>query len=206
VNRKGTAYHEAGHVVAAYRFHHGIDSVTIRPDKEKGRLGAAVTEDAWSPDGTAEEMIVVLYAGRAAQLRFDPKAAGVDCDPRQFRIAVEKALYKEGMLVGQWQTMPVPAQDLFQSKLGYAGTGHPWAINEAKGIKYDYNIDQWPVANMLCDTYTVFHGVHAPNARDLMDKFIAAVAKVWDNLDAAIAHADDEGIYPGADGKLYGAG
>jgi len=139
-------------------------------------------------------------------VRFDPKAAGVDCDPRQFRIAVEKALYKEGMLVGQWQTMPVPAQDLFQSKLGYAGTGHPWAINEAKGIKYDYNIDQWPVANMLCDTYTVFHGVHAPNARDLMDKFIAAVAKVWDNLDAAIAHADDEGIYPGADGKLYGAG
>jgi perosamine synthetase len=139
-------------------------------------------------------------------VNFDPKAAGVDCDPRQFRIAVEKALYKEGMLVGQWQTVPVPAQDLFQSKLGYGATGYPWIVNEAKGIKYDYNVDQWPVAKNLCDTYTVFHGVHAPNGRDLMDKFITAVAKVWDNLDTAIAHADDDGIYPGADGKLYGAG
>ena len=51
-------------------------------------------------------------------VRFDPKMAGVDCEPRRFRIAAEKALYKEGMLVGQWQTMPVPAQDIFQGKTG----------------------------------------------------------------------------------------
>ena len=137
-------------------------------------------------------------------VRFDPKAAGIDCDPRRFRIAVEKALYKEGMLVGQWQTMPVPAQDLFQSKLGYGGSGYPWTVNEAKGIKYDYNVDAYPVAKELCDTYTIVHGIHAPNGRDLMDKFIAAFHKVFGNLDAVLAHADDE-IYPGADGALYGA-
>ena len=50
-------------------------------------------------------------------IRFDPAAAGVDVEPRRFRIAVEKALYKEGVLVGQWQTMPVPAQDLFRPRL-----------------------------------------------------------------------------------------
>jgi len=79
-------------------------------------------------------------------VRFDPAAAGVDCDRRTFRIAVEKALYKEGMLVGQWQTMPVPAQDLFQSMLGYGGSRHPWAINEAKGIRYNYDPTSslWP--------------------------------------------------------------
>jgi perosamine synthetase len=137
-------------------------------------------------------------------VRFDPKAAGVDCDPRTFRIAIEKALYKEGMLVGQWQTMPVPAQDLFQSKLGYGSSGYPWAVNQDKGIKYDYSVDQFPVAKELCDTYTVVHGIHPPNGKDLMDKFIAAFHKVFANLDSAIAHADDE-IYPGADGKLYGA-
>jgi hypothetical protein len=38
-----------------------------------------------------------------------------------------------------------------------------------------------------------------------MDKFVETFQKVFANLDAAIAHADDE-IYPGADGKLYGAG
>lgn len=138
-------------------------------------------------------------------VRFDPKAAGVDCEPRKFRVAVEKALYKEGMLVGQWQTMPVPQQDLFQSKLGYGGSGYPWSVNEAKGIKYDYSVDQYPVAKMLCDSYTVVHGIHPPNGRELMDKFVAAFHKVFDNLDSAIAHADDP-IYPGADGALYGAG
>ncbi len=138
-------------------------------------------------------------------VRFDPKAAGVDCDAQTFRIAVEKALYKEGVLVGQWQTMPVPAQDLFQSKLGYGSTGYPWTINESKGIHYNYDVNQFPVAQMLCDTYTVVHGVHAPNGIDLMKQIVDAFQKVWSNLDSAIAHADDE-IYPGADGKLYGAG
>ncbi len=79
---------------------------------------------------------------------------------RVFRIAVEKALYKEGLLIGQWQTMPVPAQDLFQSKLGYGGSRYPWSINEAKGITYDYDPAQFPVAQALCDTYTVVHGIH----------------------------------------------
>ena len=138
-------------------------------------------------------------------VRFDPKAAGVECAPRRFRIAVEKALYKEGVLVGQWQTMPVPAQDLFQSKLGYGSSRYPWTINETKGIVYNYDPNQFPVAQTLCDSYTILHGVHAPNGRDLMDKILAAFHKVFAHLDEAIAHADDA-IYPGADGKLYGAG
>jgi len=138
-------------------------------------------------------------------VRFDARAAGADCAPRRFRIAVEKALYKEGVLVGQWQTIPVPAQDLFQTKLGYGGSRYPWAINEAKGVKYDYDPDQFPVAQALCDTYTIVHGIHAPNGRELMDKIVAAFRKVFANLDQALAHADDE-IYPGADGKLYGGG
>ncbi len=138
-------------------------------------------------------------------VRFDAKAAGLGCNARRFRIAVEKALYKEGVLVGQWQTMPVPGQDLFQAKLGYGSSRYPWAINEAKGIKYNYNLDDCPVAKELCDTYTVLHGIHAPNGLDLMRKIVTAFHKVFDNLDQAIAHQEDA-IYPGADGKLYGAG
>jgi dTDP-4-amino-4,6-dideoxygalactose transaminase len=137
-------------------------------------------------------------------VRFDPQAAGVECERRRFRVAVEKALYKEGVLLGQWQTMPVPAQDLFQSRLGYGGTGYPWTINEAKGVSYNYDPNQFPVAQMLCDTYTIVHGIHAPNGRKLMEKIVTAFQKVFASLPAAIAHADDK-IYPGADGKLYGA-
>ncbi|MGQ9455423.1 MAG: DegT/DnrJ/EryC1/StrS family aminotransferase [Armatimonadota bacterium] len=138
-------------------------------------------------------------------VRFDPTAAGVDCEPRRFRIAVEKALYKEGLLVGQWQTMPVPAQDIFQSKLGYGGTGYPWTINESRGIKYDYNPDQFPVTQMLCDTYTIVHGIHPPNDKEQMEKYVAAFNKVFSNLGVALDHADDK-IYPGFDGALYGVG
>jgi dTDP-4-amino-4,6-dideoxygalactose transaminase len=138
-------------------------------------------------------------------VRFDPRVAGVDCEPRRFRIAVEKALYKEGALVGQWQTRPVPGQDLFQSKLGYGGSSYPWAVNEAKGIKYTYNLDDYPVAKELCDTYTIVHGIHPPNSTALMDKIVEAFHKVFSNLGQTLSHADDA-IYPGADGKLYGTG
>ena len=149
------------------------------------------------PDGTH---VYFMY-----NVRFDPKKAGVSVEPRKFRIAVEKALYAEGMLIGQWQTMPVPAQDLFQSKLGYAGTGFPWSINESKGVRYNYDPRQFPVAQELCDTYTIVHGIHAPNGREQMDRMIAAFTKVFSDLDAAMRHVDDP-IYPGADGALYGAG
>jgi perosamine synthetase len=138
-------------------------------------------------------------------VRFDPQAAGVDCEPRRFRIAVEKALYKEGLLVGQWQTMPVPAQDIFQQKLGYGGSSYPWVVNEAKGIHYDYRVEDYPVAQALCDTYTIVHGIHAPNGPELMHKFVEAFHKVFGNLDQVLDHVDDA-IYPGPDGKLYGAG
>ncbi|MGA2762139.1 MAG: DegT/DnrJ/EryC1/StrS family aminotransferase [Spirochaetia bacterium] len=137
-------------------------------------------------------------------VRFDPKRAGVSCEPRRFRTAVEKALFLEGVLVGQWQTMPVPAQDLFQSRLGYGGTGYPWTINESKGIRYDYDPTRFPVTQMLCDTYTIVHGVHAPNGEALMGKIVEAFHKVFAHLPRAIAHADDP-VYPGADGALYGA-
>jgi perosamine synthetase len=138
-------------------------------------------------------------------VRFDPKAAGVDCPARKFRIGVEKALYKEGLLIGQWQTMPVPAQDLFQSRLGYGSSHYPWAVNEAKGIHYNYDPAQFPVAQALCDSYTVVYGVHPPNGQELTEKIVAAFRKVWGRLDEAIAHADDQ-VFPGADGKLLGTG
>jgi hypothetical protein len=38
-----------------------------------------------------------------------------------------------------------------------------------------------------------------------MEKIVAAFRKVFASLPEAIAHADDP-VYPGADGKLYGAG
>jgi len=137
-------------------------------------------------------------------VRFDPRAAGVDAEPRRFRIAVEKAIFKEGVLVGQWQRMPVPGQDLFQSLIG-VGRRYPWAINEAQGIQYKYDPHDYPVAQMLCDTYTNVHSIHPPNGQELNEKIVAAFHKVFANLGQAMEHVDDD-IQPGFDGRLYGVG
>jgi len=137
-------------------------------------------------------------------VRFDPRAAGVDADPRRFRIAVEKALFKEGVLVGQWQTMPVMAQDLFQSMIGI-GKRYPWAINEARGVSYRYDPADYPVARMLCDTYTNVHSIHPPNGLALNRRVVEGFHKVFGNLSEVMDHADDE-IQPGFDGRLYGVG
>jgi len=137
-------------------------------------------------------------------VRFDPKAAGIDVEPRRFRVAVEKALFKEGVLVGQWQVMPTLAQDVFQSMIG-VGKRYPWAINEAKGITYNYDPNDFPVAQMYCDTYTNVHSIHPPNGLELNEKVVAGFRKVFDNLGQAMDHADDD-IQPGFDGRLYGVG
>ena len=137
-------------------------------------------------------------------VRFDPQAAGIDATPRRFRVAVEKALFKEGVLVGQWQTMPVPGQDLFRSMIGI-GARYPWAINEAKGVVYRYDPRDYPVAQMLCDSYTNVHAIHPPNGPELGEKVVAAFHKVFGNLVAAMDHGDDD-LRPGFDGRLYGVG
>ena len=69
----------------------------------------------------------------------------------------------------------------------------------------DYDPSHVPVAQSLCESYTVVYGVHAPNGPELMEKIVAAFTKVWGHLDEAMAHADDE-VFPGADGKLLGTG
>ncbi|MFC1608401.1 DegT/DnrJ/EryC1/StrS family aminotransferase, partial [Candidatus Latescibacterota bacterium] len=138
-------------------------------------------------------------------VRFDPAAAGIDCEPKRFRIAIEKALHMEGVLVGQWQHIPVVEQDIFQSRLGYGGSRFPWIINEEKGITYDYDVGNFPVAKKLCDSYTNIHAIHPPNGDNLTDMVIEAVNKVFGNLDEVIKHADDN-ITPGFDGALYGVG
>ncbi len=98
---------------------------------------------------------------------------------------------------------PDGEQDIFQSKPGYGPSHYPWAINDAKGIVYDYSADQFPVAQALCDTHTLAHGIHAPNGRPLMERTLRAFHKVLANLGQALGHTDDA-IHAGAGGRLYG--
>jgi perosamine synthetase len=124
-------------------------------------------------------------------VEFYPEDAGVIMPPDKFRSACEKALFAEGVQVGQWQTMPVPAQDLFQTKMGYSGSGYPWNFSK-RGKKVIYRAGDYPNALDLCERYTVVAGVHPPNGPALMEGYVEAFDKVFSDLDTVIKHADDD--------------
>ena len=126
--------------------------------------------------------------------------------PGEFRGGVEKALFMEGLQLGQWQTMPVPGQDLFQTMLGYGHTGCPWDCDKYKGkfkkrkaSDRPYNADDYPVAKALCENYTVVHGIHPPNDLKVMKLYVDAFKKVFGDLDTVMAHKHEK-IYHGAAG------
>jgi dTDP-4-amino-4,6-dideoxygalactose transaminase len=123
-------------------------------------------------------------------VEFDPEEAGVPLSPAEFRSGMEKALFAEGVQLGQWQTMPVPAQDLFQTKYGYAQSGYPWNYTE-RGKKMVYRAEDYPNALDLCDRYTAVVGFAPPNGLDLMEKYVAAFKKVFADLDAVQKHRQD---------------
>ncbi len=124
-------------------------------------------------------------------VEFHPEEAGVrDLEPEQFRIGMEKALFMEGVQLGQWQTMPVPAQDLFQTKLGFSGSGYPWKYTE-EGQRMEYRAEDYPNAQELCRRYTAVVGYHPPNGMEVVQRYAEAFDKVFSDLDAVRRHWQD---------------
>ena len=136
-------------------------------------------------------------------VEFYKEEDAVEAEYERFRIAVEKALFKEGVQVGQWQTMPVPAQDLFQTKKGHSSSGYPWNFTEA-GKKLRYRVEDYPNSVDFCKRYTVVAGIHPPNEKGLMEKYALAFEKVFSQLDTVMAHADDD-IVAHYTGKIFRA-
>jgi hypothetical protein len=92
-----TAYHEAGHAVAAFRLNRSVRKLSIIPDETTGNLGLTqntatkVDEDSNRFAAFAERQIVILFAGGAAEAKHrgqnDHKGANQD-----YQSAVELAL------------------------------------------------------------------------------------------------------------------
>src|SRR5688572_23828304 len=81
VERARTAYHEAGHLVIGMLFGIRCSSVSIRPDEMRGSLGRVVPLGGHAGPsivdlsrGSIERWVCVLFAGRAAEVRFAPDA------------------------------------------------------------------------------------------------------------------------------------
>lgn len=69
---KATAYHEAGHALAAYRFNHDIGPVSIVPENDVA--GICRSEGEWADGSKDIEQIIVLYAGYASESKYNENA------------------------------------------------------------------------------------------------------------------------------------
>ncbi|HOX39434.1 MAG TPA: DegT/DnrJ/EryC1/StrS family aminotransferase [Candidatus Brocadiia bacterium] len=119
-------------------------------------------------------------------VRFRPEQAGLDAPMDRFKRAMIAALRAEGVNLGQWQTRPVPGQDVFQKRVGY-GKGCPWTCRW--GREATYRGEDYPRTIEFIANHSYLAGVYPPNTMELMKLYIEGFKKVADNakkvLDAA---------------------
>ena len=80
------------------------------------------------------------------------------------------------MGLGQWQSRPVPGQDVFKDRVGY-GKGCPWTCPFGSGDVY-YNGDEYTKTIEFIDGHSYLGGVYPPNTMDLMKQYVEAFQKV----------------------------
>jgi len=112
-------------------------------------------------------------------VEFDPDEAGVDLSPGAWKRAAVEALRAEGLPMGQWQSVPVPAQDVFQDRVGH-GRGCPWTCPHGSGdVKYDPA--EYPRSQAFVEAHSYLTGVYPPNNEALMDRYLDAFHKISEN-------------------------
>jgi perosamine synthetase len=110
---------------------------------------------------------------------FNPKELGLDISAQTLRDKVQEAMNAEGVPMGLWQRLPVPAQEIFQSKIGY-GKGCPWKCH---GSKVEYRKEDYPKSVEFIDSHCYVFDVNPPNNLELMKLYVESFQKVMDNLE-----------------------
>ncbi len=113
---------------------------------------------------------------------FNPDELGLDVSPKILREKVQEALGAEGVSTGQWQRLPVPEQEIFQTRAGY-GKGCPWKCADSK---VEYKKGGYPKSSAFINSHCYVYGINPPNGIELMKLYVEAFQKVMDNLDKII--------------------
>jgi hypothetical protein len=122
-------------------------------------------------------------------VRFEPEQLGLDCSARQFRDAVEPALLAEGVPIWYWQQMPVPAQDVFQTRQGY-GRGCPWSCRFGRPVRY--RAEDYPRTLEFLDSHICLRGVWPPNDVHLMKLYVKGFEKTMAAARDLVAAAEKD--------------
>jgi len=107
-----------------------------------------------------------------------PDALGLDVDPTTFRDKFMEAMNAEGVPCGMWQRLPVPAQEIFQTRVGY-GKGCPWQC--AHGRDVTYHSEDYPKTEAFIASHVYLQQIAPPNDQAVMGKYVEAIGKVLDH-------------------------
>jgi dTDP-4-amino-4,6-dideoxygalactose transaminase len=117
-----------------------------------------------------------------------PEELGLDISASTLRKGLCKALAAEGVPAYPVQAQPVPAEGVFQAKLGY-GRGCPWRCH---GREIVYRAEDYPGTLQICATKGFLGGVHPPNDIAPMGQYVEAFVKVLGRLDRVLQLAEEE--------------
>ena len=128
----------------------------------------------------------------------DPTEAGYDGPINFFREAVVSALSAEGVPASVWQRRILPEMAAVAARNAY-GNGSPWREHNST---VSYDAAQFPNALYHSASYFIIGNLRLPNTEELGHQIVAAVRKVWDNLDAL----DIDDVARNADVSIYERG
>ena len=113
-------------------------------------------------------------------VEFRPQEVGLHCTAGEMKAACVQALAAEGIGLGQWQTRPIPGQDVFIKKQGF-GRGVPWVLNP--DVEYNYCGEDYPLTVEFIAAHSYLSGVYPPIALQLMQLYLDGFRMVMDKID-----------------------
>ena len=129
-----------------------------------------------------------VHSWHLYKVRVYPEQLGItDVHVKRFRWAVQKALQQEGCDLFEWHNMPVPSQKVFLNKEAY-GKGCPWNCHLADPLwkNYQYKPFDYHVTVDMFDRSFCIKPIYPPNELKLMEYYVEAFKKVFENLDEVI--------------------
>ena len=140
-------------------------------------------EPAWTPPD--REPSYFSYV-----VEFRPDQAGLSVPVPAFKSAVMKALRAEGIGMGQWQSRPVPGQDVFLKRVGY-GKGCPWTCRWGREVTY--RGEDYPRTIDFIARHSYLAGMYPPNTMELMELYAEGFRKVLGRAGEVVEIAAAEG-------------
>jgi perosamine synthetase len=116
------------------------------------------------------------------RVHLDPERAGLDLTPRELRDAALAALRAEGLEVVLWQSVPLPAQAVFQRR-DVAG-GFPRALDGGTDLATNYDPARYPKTKALLAGSIVLFSQSCPligQPDDVVDRYAEAFVRVWES-------------------------